>query len=632
MADETFKAVLNKRAPLRRLTGFSYLLSPFWIWTVLILALIITIVASVVFFQWVTQTAQQRFEARTGDITTIIAKRMAGQESILLGGVGLVNTFPDITREQWADYVKGLKQDQYAPGSQGFGYSIFVKPEQKLALERSVRAEGFPDFEISPAGERDLYSTILFLEPFDARNQRAFGYDMWSNPVRRHAMEQARDTGQPALSGIVKLVQETNEDVQNGFLLYAPVYRPGAPIQSEAGRRAAIQGYVYSAFRVKDLMGNLLGRGDANISFRIFDGSDRDKAHLLYASDGNYDELSSWSDNGSFSSTQLNTSGRVWMLEFTSKTPFISTTEASLPIIVAVGGLIINILIFMTIWALSRQRQLAAELASEMTSELMVAKNSAEAAAEREIALREEAQEAARMLELANDDLTQFASIIAHDLRAPLKRIESFLLIIQEEYTNDLDDEGRDVVRRIKAGTIRMRDMLDALHQYTTTGATSLKSEVTDVSLLIATVIDTLQPDISRANLFFVFDRPLYAMGDSILLQHVFFNLLGNALKFTDKEAPEITVSCERLDGGILQISIADNGIGIEPEHAKKVFNMFTRLHNEEEYKGTGVGLAVCKRIINDMGMEIWINTERKVGTEVLFTLAAADVTKTIEP
>ena len=113
------------------------------------------------------------------------------------------------------------------PGIQGMGYALFVAPEEKEAHIESVRAEGFPEYTIRPEGEREMYTSIIYLEPFDERNRQAFGYDMFSNDVRRTAMEQARDTGQPKMTGRITLVQEIDEDVQAGFLIYVPYYRNG---------------------------------------------------------------------------------------------------------------------------------------------------------------------------------------------------------------------------------------------------------------------------------------------------------------------------------------------------------------------------------------------------------------------
>lgn len=612
----------------RRLGGVKGIYSPVWAWGILLFSLAITFSAAVLSHGWIADTDKERFAYGIADMSNAIKRGLQEQEAILLAGVGVINAAPQISRSEWADFVAQIRRDEYAPGSHGYGYIVFVDQDQKTAFEDGVRSEGFPEFSIIPEGLRDAYSAVLFLEPFDERNQRTLGYDMWSDQTRRNAMMRARDTGSPAASGMVKLFRANDADSRNGFLMYAPVYANGMPLTNGRERRAAITGYVYSSFRSKDFMAGVLNASNADIDLRIYDHADTRGDKLLYASDGQYEDLQSWAERPLLAKERVVIAGRTWTLEYSSTHAFVTGAELSQPIVIGVGGLLINVLIFIAIFSLTQQRATAVKLASEMTAELREAKEAAEDAIEREIDQRQSTQEANKMLEEANEELTQFASIIAHDLRAPLRRIESFLHIVEEEYTKDFDPEGKDILRRMRSGTIRMRDMLDALHDYTKSGTGSLKKEVTDVNSLIAMVLDTLQPQLTGANLIIDLPRPLHVVCDRMLLQHVFFNLIGNALKFSDKEMKMVVVSCQTREDGIVQFSIADNGIGIPPAHAQKVFNMFTRLHNEDEFKGTGVGLAVCKRVIGDLGMDIWIDTERETGTEVLFTLRTAKVAR----
>ena len=171
------------------------------------------------------------------------------------------------------------------PGIQGVGFSKYIKPAELAQHIQQIRAEGFPDYTVRPKGERDEYTSIIYLEPFDARNQRAFGYDMFSEPVRRTAMARARDTDTVAISGKVTLVQETEQDVQAGFLMYIPTYTHGVPQNSVAERRAALHGYVYSPFRVKNLIRGIFPAPLDDIDFEIFDGAKPISSTLMYDSD-----------------------------------------------------------------------------------------------------------------------------------------------------------------------------------------------------------------------------------------------------------------------------------------------------------------------------------------------------------
>ena len=199
-------------------------------------------------------------------------------------------TVPQMSsREEWQAFVGRLAADRQLEGIQGLGFSKWIPREELAQHIEQVRAEGFPEYTIRPEGERDVYSSIIYLEPFEGRNLRAFGYDMYSEPVRRAAMERARDENTAALSGKVTLVQETNKDVQAGTLMYVPVYKKGMPIDSVEERQAAFEGWVYSPYRMNDLLSNVLGelgiaRGQGRCTWGCTTGDGMDPDALLYDS------------------------------------------------------------------------------------------------------------------------------------------------------------------------------------------------------------------------------------------------------------------------------------------------------------------------------------------------------------
>ena len=182
----------------------------------------------------------------------------------------------------------------------------------------SVRAEGFPTFTIKPASQREEYSSIIFLEPFDWRNKRAFGFDMWYNEMRRNAMARARDTGEASTSGIITLVQETSTDVQRGFLTYLPLYRYGMPVDTVDQRREAFVGWVYSPFRMGDLMKGILGGGETNVEYEIFDGIELTKDALLFDSNDIFHAEDAEHADVSLRKTTLSLQDRTWTIVYTA--------------------------------------------------------------------------------------------------------------------------------------------------------------------------------------------------------------------------------------------------------------------------------------------------------------------------
>tara|TARA_R110000787_G_scaffold221535_2_gene330270 strand:- start:7092 stop:9701 length:2610 start_codon:yes stop_codon:yes gene_type:complete len=346
-------------------------------WVVLALSLLVTVAAWYLSKNFVEQRAHDRFSFQVDDLEAAIAKRMLEYETVLRGGVGLFHASEQVSREEWRTYVTNIGIEQYFPGIQGIGYSEWVKPENKSAFENKVRSEGFEDFKIKPAGDRRHYSSILYLEPFDWRNRRAFGYDMFSNETRRAAMEQARDTGEAVISGKVTLVQETNDNVQAGFLMYLPLYATAeTPIELVA-RRNELKGWVYSPFRMNDLMNGILGQEKQELRFEIFDGLEQSRETLLYDSEAHdhSDRLVTAQNAKSldvdfYQIRSIELAGQEWSLFVYPSTDYFGATDELQPTLVAAGGLIIDVLLFLIILSISRQKQIAEKRAISMTSEL----------------------------------------------------------------------------------------------------------------------------------------------------------------------------------------------------------------------------------------------------------------------
>jgi len=196
--------------------------------------------------------------------------------ALLTAVKGLFQVTPDVRRIEFAQFVQTAASAGMLRGIQGVGFSRAIPPGQLASRERAIQAEGFPAYRVHPPGQRPLYSAIELLEPFDWRNRRAFGFDMYSEPVRQEAMERARRTGLPSLSGKVELVQETRKDPQAGSLLYLPI-RSGS----------TLLGWAYSPLRLTDLVGTAIS-GITNPDLRgaavlVFDGSRPDPDQLLFS-------------------------------------------------------------------------------------------------------------------------------------------------------------------------------------------------------------------------------------------------------------------------------------------------------------------------------------------------------------
>jgi PAS domain S-box-containing protein len=251
---------------------------------------------------------------------------------------------------------------------------------------------------------------------------------------------------------------------------------------------------------------------------------------------------------------------------------------------------------------------------------LQAAKENAEAAAELESKLRAEIEESNLELTAANQGLQQFTSIVAHDLRAPLKRIDAFISALRDDYADRLDEEGREIMTRVGRGAARMELMLDSLLDYSRYNAKAIGGKSAELSHVIKGVMETFDNQKSIANIAINTEGVPRVKGDPLLLAHVFQNLISNSIKFRRGGKANIAVDVTATDDSVF-ISVTDDGIGIEPQFADQVFDMFYRLHDEDEYDGTGIGLTVCRKIINDHGGRIWVDKDYTGGTRINMTL-----------
>lgn len=336
-------------------------------WTVLVLMLVLTVALWRQAESEVFQREQDNFLRVAEKHRNILATRMDDYEQILRGGAALFAAVGIPNRQQWRIYVESLDLEASLPGILGTGVALMVPRHAQLAHEQSVRAEGFPAYAIHPPGDREMLSSIVYIEPFSGRNLRAFGYDMFSDPVRREAMERARDTGEPALSGKVTLMQETGNEVQPGFLIYFPVYA-NLPVNTVAARRDALVGFVYSPFRSFDLMEGIFHVPGQIVEIELFDGKPAAE-NLLYSSERTARRARHIVD------MPLEIGGRVWVARFRSSARLEADAQSSQPALILFSGLALAVLLFSMLYMNARHRCRMRDAAAKLEQSLAIYKN-----------------------------------------------------------------------------------------------------------------------------------------------------------------------------------------------------------------------------------------------------------------
>ncbi len=223
-------------------------------------------------------------------------------------------------------------------------------------------------------------------------------------------------------------------------------------------------------------------------------------------------------------------------------------------------------------------------------------------------------------LKRSNRDLQQFAYVASHDLQEPLRAISGFTELLQDEYGPQLDARAREYMEFTTNGAHRMKLLIDNLLEYARVESQGRPFEHLDSQKILQQAVDNLSGKIKENDATVTADGLGPVIADGTQLTQVFQNLIGNAIKFRGSDPPEIRVGAEYREGEV-QFSVCDNGIGIDPRHHERVFTVFQRLHSQDQYPGTGIGLAICYRIVQRHGGRIWVESDGGPGCCFRFTL-----------
>jgi len=280
-------------------------------------------------------------------------------------------------------------------------------------------------------------------------------------------------------------------------------------------------------------------------------------------------------------------------------------------------------------------------------SELQVARDNAEKVAQQVSSLYEVAQRANRDLERENQDrqlaeaalleksdalersnveLQQFAYVASHDLQEPLRMVTMFTELLKERYSDQLDEKGLSYIDYAVDGAARMKQLIRELLEFSRVGQMQIDEEPVDCNTLVEEVLSVLQVSIREAQARFQISAlPTLYHANSTRIFQLFQNLISNAIKFRGEQSPVIEIAAHEEEG-FWHFSLRDNGIGFEPRFAERIFMLFQRLHTRAEYEGTGIGLALCKKIVTTHGGDIRVETQVGEGTTFYFSLPSGPI------
>ena len=579
-------------------------------YAVLAVAVLLTLLAYLYVRQNVEQEERARFDDAVVATQEAVDRRMDTYLDAMLDGRGLFAASDAVSREEWGAYVSASDLMSRYPGIRAIAYAERVPLDGVEAHTGGMREEGFPSYGVRPAGERFEYFPIKYAEPFDGPNRELLGYDFYSESANRAAMEQARDTGLPRASGKVDL-DRFGYLRQPGFLVYTPVYRDGAPIETTDERREALQGYIVSVFRTGQLLEGIFGgQAHPQVDFEVFDGAETTRANLLHDDDGTL-HTGDPSYKPRFQDVAtLEVAGRIWSLHFSTLPAFGSGWQDNLPPFVLLSGIAISLMLFGVTRMLATSRFRAEQAGLELE----------EANRELEGANRV-LEQTNRELQAANSELEAFSYSVSHDLRAPLRSIEGFSQILLEDHADALDEEGRGYLGRVRASSRRMALLIDDLLDLSRVTRSTLRRQTVNLSALAREIAGELEKSQPERGAEFVIADGLEAHGDARLLRLALENLLINAWKFTQNEPHARIEFGATRQGGETAYYVRDNGVGFDMKYSDKLFGAFQRLHGADEFEGTGIGLATVARIVRRHGGDVRAEGAVGEGATFFFTL-----------
>ncbi|HEU4628410.1 MAG TPA: CHASE domain-containing protein [Gemmatimonadaceae bacterium] len=525
-----------------------------------------------------------RFQNAVDATASRIEARFENYVTMLRAGNGLFTASGTVTDREFRTFVELFDLAEDYPGVRGIGFAERVPAAALDSLVAARRAAGDRTYRVWPDTARAVYYPIVYLEPRDWRNERAVGYDMYTDPTRRRAMARARDEGTPILSGMVRLVQEVSRGQQPGFLIYDPVYDSDRVPPTVAERRARLRGFVYAPFRAGDLFTGIFGRAAPTVAFRVYDDTVANPARLLYDSRarGSGIHAAQQSEPAFEDSLAFPILGNQWTIVFTSLPAVEERSGHILAPAIAVAGLLLSLLLY----GLTRA----------------------------EVRARAEAERSERAR-------GRFFAAMSHELRTPLNAIIGYNDLLLAGVYGDLPDSQRTGIERSQRAARHLHELVNDVLDLSKLEADKL--ELDEAPVAVPQLVDELFSTLhglavergSELRLACDGDVPTVD-SDPRRVRQILLNLLSNAIKFG--EGRPVVVRCGPLPHGGVRVAVTDHGSGISPADQERIFEEFVQLPSAAT-GGTGLGLPISRRLAHLLGGALHVTSA--VGQGSTFTL-----------
>lgn len=540
------------------------------------------------------------FAAHARGASDAFARELDRAAAFLESAAALMGTIPTVDQAEFDAFARPWLAANPAP--QSLAWARVVPAAARADVEAEERGEGLAGFRILEARDptrpvfgpedlvhaapRPVHVPVTHVAPRDASGLM-LGFDFLSEPRRRAALERARDDGQIVATAGVSLLAHPGT---TGVVLVAPVYAATVSPSTVEARRRELRGFVVGALPLADLAAGLPDRARIpDVRLGVVDLTERPAQTLVEVGNGG---------TGNRWSTVYAFAGRQWRLDVVEIGP-IPHSQAAWYVLAA--GLAFTGLLAAFVLDMG---------ARATRVELAVAVRTAEL------------ERANVALARSNQELLRFAWVASHDMREPLRAIASFAELLEMDYGPKLEPKARDRLARISRAARRMRSLVDAILAFARVGTEGAPFAPTPLRDCADVALAVLRPTIEACGAEVVVgDLPVVDC-DRAQIAHVFRNLIDNGIRYhCPDRAPRVDIGSERAPEGWI-VSVRDNGIGIDERHYERVFEMIERIQTgDEESHGLGMGLAICRRIVERHGGRIWIASVPGEGTVVRFLL-----------
>ncbi|AVR96591.1 CHASE domain-containing protein [Pseudoduganella armeniaca] len=711
-------------------------------WPVLMLALCLTVTIGAwhAAARYAERRINEQFAAQADAAWRLIDYRLANYRRLLRAGKAFFDASEDVTAAEWHSFASSFDIERAFPGTQGLGFAQWVAADGVAPFE-AARQGHWPGFRTWPRLREGHGAVVTFLEPHNVRNNRAMGFDMLSEPNRRNTMLAAARLGRIGGTGVVVLVQEIETDRQLGFLMYEPVYRHGAPLATPAERMAALSGFVYSPFRLGDMIGSMMGR-DAPFTLRIWDGA-RGRGQLIFHNGTARERASRYERPLSLAqAVAIDEIGRYWTVELTATEAFEAAIDRHSSLIILGLGTLISLLMFEVVKSLATTRSRALRLAQDMTREVheqqravqrsearlrlftasvrshaiifldgggnveawnegaanlfgygdeeavgrplpvwddaaagaaaltqaaatgtcaglrtFVCKNGQTFLGEMQLsavrpdgagaptgfaflvrdvteaqAAEEQMRRAKEHAESASRAKSSFVANMSHELRTPMNAVLGLATLLGR---TQLDSEQKNFVNMIRTSGQTLLAVLNDILDFSKIEAGRIElNPVPMAPDALAQVAAALMAVSGGGRLRLVVDvdpaLPLEVVADPLRLEQILTNLIGNALKFTERGA----VHCLLRAGGerdgllLLVVEVSDTGIGMDPDQLQRLFSPFVQADASmsRRFGGTGLGLTIARGLAEQMAGRIDVTSAPGSGSTFALTVPVRPV------